>query len=77
MVNIGCQVNYGSADNSYTDPYCYDKLSQVWCRPCVEKLNIHKPREKQTPKEVKQQPNPTTEEILVSLLEQLGFMREH
>ena len=81
-VCVSLRMNYESPGrDNYEKPFdkqfLSDILSQVWCGPCFDKLNVYKPREKQTPDEVKTAPAPTTEEILIQLLESLGFMREH
>lgn len=79
QVNIACRINYGHTYHDFRHEIGNDILSMNWCRPCVDALNLHKPREKQKPTLDAScpAPNPTTEEMLINLLETLGFTREH
>lgn len=78
QVNVAARLNYGNNYHDFDNKFSSsDLLSMNWCRPCVDALHLHKPAEKQTTEEKAADPHPTTEEMLVSLLETLGFTREH
>lgn len=78
VVNIAARVNWGNSYDAFQqDSWSSDLLSMNCCRPCAEALNLQMPREKQKPEEKDKSPNATTEEMLVNLLETLGFNREH
>ena len=84
-VNVAVRLNFN--DDRHTFPTsatgydCRDTLSANWCKACVEKCGVLTPSESHAAKEARLKlnpaPAPTTEEIIVGLLESLGFTREH
>jgi len=72
-VNVSLQLNYGCNYPPFAGGYCGTTVShQTWCRPCIEKF-VPTPKPKDQSKE-----HQTANEIdmLVELLERLGFSRQ-
>lgn len=72
QVCLSMTLNYG---NGYPRETRYQAAEryQVWCRPCLDASGVVPPREESKPI---QGSYPTTEEVLVDLLDRLGFKRE-
>ena len=71
-VNISVKLNYGS--NVPPEGYVYGTsvAHQTWCRPCIEKFVPFPELQKLTPPEREV----SDTEIIINLLERLGFSRQ-
>lgn len=69
-VSIDLRINFG-----YHCPASSISKSQVWCRACVMKAGVELPRTTED-KAVAPAVPPSTEDILIMLIEQLGFTRQ-
>lgn len=65
-------LDYGTQTPQHQDFPIHTAHSQVWCRPCIDACNVIPPVQSAPPKTSVL----TTEDILVDLLTNLGFVRE-
>jgi hypothetical protein len=75
QVNISVFLNYGKNYPVQAGVYYSGTIArnQTWCRPCIEASGVVEPREDEKKPDVVY---PTTEDVLVEMLERLGFKRE-